>query len=116
MYKGETRSPVTVILLSIVTCSIYGIYWLYKTREDINGLLGREEISMALFICSIFIPFVVIVFWKKVDDALGEVCRQRNAPYSSNFILWVILLFFYIGEWVFIYQTQENLNKLWSVN
>lgn len=48
MYKFTQRSPITIILLSIVTCGIYFIYWLYVTSKEINDALGREEINTVL--------------------------------------------------------------------
>jgi hypothetical protein len=31
------RSPVTVVLLTIVTCGIYGIWWFVQTKEELNA-------------------------------------------------------------------------------
>ena len=35
--------PGMAILLSIITCGLYNIYWNYKQFEAMNKLLGREE-------------------------------------------------------------------------
>lgn len=33
----KQRSVATVIILSIVTCGIYALYWLYVTAEDLEN-------------------------------------------------------------------------------
>lgn len=117
MYKGEIRSPGMMILLSIVTCSIYYYIWLWKTKDDINGLLNREEIPSYLVILAIFIPFVDWFIWYKVHTAFEqEVCPQKSVAYSSNnFLLWVLLAVLAgIGTFFAIFQIQETLNKIWN--
>ena len=117
MYKGETKSPGMVILLSLVTCGIYGMIWMWNHAKDINGITGREEISPGLAIASMFVPFIIILFWQKSDNALVEVSAQKGLSYNSNFMLWVILLFVsYVGYWIYMYQAQEALNKIWEAN
>ena len=39
MPKGETRNPVTIILLTLGTCGLYGIYWFYLVSKEINAAL-----------------------------------------------------------------------------
>ena len=117
MYKGVNRSPVTVIILSIVTCGIYYIYWLWQVKNDINGLTGREEISTGLFIAAIFIPFIYLIIWNKADNVLDEVCREKGVGYQKNFIMWLVLaLVAGVGLYIAEYQMQEAFNKLWEVN
>ena len=119
MYKGVTRSPGMVILLSIVTCFIYYYIWLWWTKEDLNKLLGREEITTVMFICSIFVPFFYLYYLYKADIALNdEICPPRNVTYSKNFILWLILdlLVGVVGSCIAMFQIQETLNKIWELD
>lgn len=39
----KERSIVVAILLSIVTCGIYGIYWFICLTDDMNRAAGREN-------------------------------------------------------------------------
>ncbi|MDR2533068.1 MAG: DUF4234 domain-containing protein [Oscillospiraceae bacterium] len=116
MYKGVTREPVLVILLSLITCGIYYLYWLWQVKNDINGILGREEISVGLYIAAIFVPFVYLLIWYKTDAAFIQVCPEKGIPYAGSFILWLILTLIGIGTIVAIYQIQSTFNKLWIVN
>lgn len=36
----EQRNIALCIILSIITCGIYGLYWIYKLTEDVNTLKG----------------------------------------------------------------------------
>lgn len=38
------------IVLSLVTCGLYNIYWNYKQFRAMNALLGREEFSFVMWI------------------------------------------------------------------
>lgn len=40
------------IVLSLVTCGIYNIYWNYRQFEAMNALLGREEFK--------FVPWLLL--------------------------------------------------------
>ena len=37
------RSIVVSILLSIVTCGIYGIYWFVKLNDELNEAAGKQN-------------------------------------------------------------------------
>lgn len=38
------RSPVKVLILSIVTLGIYYLYWVYVTSKDVDEFLGESDI------------------------------------------------------------------------
>jgi hypothetical protein len=42
----------TGIILSLITCGIYNIYWNYRQFEAMNELLGREEFK--------FVPWLLL--------------------------------------------------------
>ena len=118
MYKGETKSPGMVVLLGIITCGIYTIIWTMKMVEDINGIRGKEEVSLALAIVGLFIPFIgPFLVWNKIDEALAAECQEKGITYNNNWTLWVILYFVSgVGVILFEYQTQDTLNKIWAAN
>ena len=116
MYIGKTRNPVVVILLSIVTCGIYYIFWLYTAMDDLNKAAGREIINPVLFtVLSIFCsPLIYYVFYT-VDKNLGEISRNEGTNYKENFILWLILTVICgIGLFIGLYQITEGFNELWA--
>ncbi|MCL2773693.1 MAG: DUF4234 domain-containing protein [Oscillospiraceae bacterium] len=50
MYIGKTRSPALVIVFTIITCGIYGIYWYYIIMDDLNNASGKEIINPVMFL------------------------------------------------------------------
>ncbi len=48
------------IVLSLITCGLYNIYWNYRQFQAMNALLGREEyqfwlwLLLSIFTCGIF--------------------------------------------------------------
>jgi hypothetical protein len=108
MPKGVERNPITVIILSIVTCGIYSIYWLYMVTKEINAALGEERINFVMyFLLGILCFPLIFVGMYKIDEAL--VLQGR-----SNFVLWIILSFVGVGFFIMIYQVQESMNELWA--
>jgi Na+-driven multidrug efflux pump len=116
MYIGKIRSPLTVILLSIVTCGIYMFFWYYVTMESINNLYDERPISsgMLLFF-SIICPPVIFYLYYLFDKHLKEISNREDITYEGSMILWLLLtLVAGVGGIVMIWQTQSTLNQLWA--
>ena len=113
--EGEIRKPVTVILLSIITCGIYTLYWEWITKDQINKLADKEIIGSGLLILSWFCFPVRLFVWYKWDLGLQEIVKRFNVKYNSNFILWVILAVVAgVGYFVLLFQVQDTLNKIYG--
>ncbi len=68
------REPAIVILLSIFTCGIYGIYWLLVNNSDarnnmgFNGPSGLVLILLVLVTCGIY-----MFYWRyKITQHVGS--------------------------------------------
>jgi len=116
-YIGRYRSGISVIVLSIITCGIYGYYWLYVTMEDVNFALGERRInSGALLLGSILCaPIFIWVALYQIDKHLFVLAKEEGIYYSENFVLWIILgIFTGVGMFIAYYQASEGLNALWD--
>jgi hypothetical protein len=105
---GEARNPTLVIVLTIVTCGIYGLYWFYKTFEELKqhngeGLGGVVGLILSLFYVSYFILPMEI---QKTYEADG-----RQSPVSAIYGLWILLPL--IGFIIYILRVQGALNDYW---
>lgn len=115
MFKGKVRNPVVVILLSLITCGIYMIYWLFVVSGEINKTLGEEKISAPLYFLLGLICFPLIyVGMYKMDECIFDIRTRLGMPANKNFILWLLLSFVGIGSIVFLYQVQSQLNEVWE--
>lgn len=116
MYIGIRRDPLTVVLLSIITCGIYAYYWLYVTMEDINNISERPVIDnpVLYLLLSIFcFPFMWIV-WYRIDKELAMLAREEDIYYKENFVLWIIFTFFGVGIYVAEAQIQGAINQIYE--
>jgi predicted nucleic acid-binding Zn ribbon protein len=103
------RSIVTAILLTIVTCGIYGLYWFVVLTNDINKLSGREHdtngglaLLFSLITCGIYTFYWAYKIGEKRDVVAGEHA-------SSNVIYLVLSLF---GFGIIVYAlAQDAINK-----
>jgi heme/copper-type cytochrome/quinol oxidase subunit 4 len=107
------KSPVTVIILSIVTCGIYYIYWAYQTNEEIKRLSGNvEEVSTAMVILGCLCGPLGWFNWYKWDKALQSTTAASGQTYETNFILWVVLTIAAgVGLFMMEYQVQDYINR-----
>ncbi|MDY5181704.1 DUF4234 domain-containing protein [Butyribacter sp.] len=125
-YGGERlkddRGLVSYIILNIITCGIYGYYFLYKMAHDINIACegdGENTSGLAAFIILSFVTCGIYAwFWYyKLGNRLAE-----NAPrYGMNFqengttvLLWLIFGAFLcgIGPFIAMHILIKNSNRI----
>ncbi|MEM5835242.1 MAG: DUF4234 domain-containing protein [Candidatus Aenigmatarchaeota archaeon] len=70
----EKRNIVLIYLLGIVTLGIYFIYWLWKTKNELNEL-GAEIPTAWLII----IPFANIYWLYKYSEGFAKVTKKRKS-------------------------------------
>lgn len=100
MADVKYRNVVLVVILTVITFGIYGIYWTVKTKEEINNL-GAEIPTAWLMI----VPIASLYFsYKYAEGFANKVTKDKNA------IMW-FLLYFFVSPLAMI-LVQINLNKL----
>ncbi len=78
------------ILLTIVTCGIYGLFWQYKQMQVLNAWLGRRDFSfvnwllLSIITCGIF----ALYYEYKMAKGINEI--QENEGFRVNQDLAVI--------------------------
>lgn len=112
--KIKSRNIATCIILSIVTCGIYGIYWFISMVNDINevsennGPSGGVVFLLSLVTCSIY-----LWYWMyKAGANINAAQKMRGMDGDSNSgIVYLILSIF--GLAIVAYALiQSELNKL----
>lgn len=110
----EKRNIALCIVLSIITCGIYGIYWFICVTNDtntiagdVNGTSGGVAFLLSLITCNIY-----GLYWAyKQGDKIDFAKQQRGVPSSNSGILYLILCFFGLGIIAYALM-QDELNKL----
>jgi hypothetical protein len=109
---GETRSVGLSILWMILTLGIYGIYWVYKTQEEIkrysdNGIGG----ILGLVIYILISPVTFFVVPSEVRYMYEDLDGQPS-PVRGLTGLWILLPI--VGPIVWFVKVQGALNRYWE--
>lgn len=104
----EKRDIVKCIILSIVTCGIYGLFWFIKITDDTNTVAGTPDgtsgvtaLVLTLVTCGIYGWFWAWKQGEKMDQITGS---------SNNGIIYILLQVFGLGIIAYAIM-QDNLNK-----
>lgn len=111
---GQIRSTGKCILLSIVTFGIYGLFWYFKTHEEMKlhsgqGLGGGLALVLALFV-GVAMPFVTA-------NEVGALYTRagKKPPVSAMTGLWYFPgMFILVGPIVWFVKTNGAINEYWK--
>jgi len=108
---GEIRKPLTVLLLGIITCGIYFLFWYYKSFEEMKdysgeGLGGLVGLLLSIF-CGIITMFVL-------PAEVGNLYERdgKDKPISGMTGFWNLLPI--IGSLVWLWKVQGHLSDFWE--
>ena len=106
----EKRNIVTCILLSLITCGIYGIYWMIKLNDDANTLTGQVNVtSGGMVVLYTFITCGIYGFyWMYKQGEKMDQIKAANGQNSSNTSIMYLILAV-IGLGVINYCLMQNI-------
>ena len=107
----KERNIVTAVLLTLVTCGIYGIYWIVMMTKEAVSVKDPADNAILEIVLMLFLPFLGIFLLEK---KFAEGCAAREIPHTDNSVLYLILGLFGLGI-VGICMLQNDLNKLAKV-
>jgi hypothetical protein len=108
---GQPRGIAFGIVMFIVTLSLYGYYWTYKTHDEIKKYSGEGVggvVGLVIYvILSIVTPFVI-------PSEVGKMYRRdgQEPPVSGWTGLWILLPL--AGAIVWFVKVQGALNRYWE--
>lgn len=110
----EQRNIGLCIVLTIVTCGIYGIYWFIKLTDEVN-VLARVEAPTSgglAFVLTIVTCGIYGFYWAyKQGEKIDFVKSERNIPSSNTGVLYLILQIFGLGIVAYALM-QSEINQL----
>lgn len=105
-----TRSIPLAIIFSIITCGIYGIYWMIKMNDEINQLSGEVNATTGgmVFLFSLITCGIYGLYWQY---KMGERCdRIKHNPNGYSAILYLVLSLLSLSI-VSYCLMQDTINK-----
>lgn len=110
------RDIATCIILSLVTCGIYGLYWFVCLTDDANAIATSSDDVTASGGMSLLLVFVTCglyqYYWAyKMGEKLDNAKSERGINSNGGSILYLILTLcgLSIVVWALI---QNDLNQL----
>jgi hypothetical protein len=112
---GEKREPMMVVLFAILTCGIYGWFWLYTTITEIKNALGREDINpgMELVLSIVTCGIYMVYLFYKYPQLMMEMQDRAGRPRNDISMTTLLLAVFGLGI-VSIAIMQSELNNIWD--
>lgn len=109
----QERNIALQIILSIVTCGIYGLYWLICMTDESNSVTDDPTASGGMTILFIILTCGIYSFYwyYKMGQKLAEGGRKYGVAISDNSILYLVLGIFGLGL-ISVILIQSDLNKL----
>lgn len=104
----KQRNIVTAIILSVVTCGIYGIYWVICLAREAVSVKDPADDGLLEIILMLFLPFLGFYLAEK---KLAEGCTARGIAHNDNSVIYLVLGLVGLGIVNFC-MMQSDLNKL----
>ncbi|MBQ9930315.1 MAG: DUF4234 domain-containing protein [Oscillospiraceae bacterium] len=104
----KPRNIVTAIILTIVTCGIYGIYWIIMLTREAVSVKDSTDNALLEIILMLFLPFVGFML---VEKKFSEGLNAKGFAHNDNSILYLVLGLVGLGI-VPLCMIQNDLNKL----
>ncbi|MFI3236994.1 MAG: DUF4234 domain-containing protein [Lachnospiraceae bacterium] len=108
----KQRNIALCIILHLVTCGLYGLYWFVCLTDETNaaaednGTSGILSLVLTIVTCGIY-----GLFWAyRCGDKLDQAKIKRGIPASNGGILYLIVFIF--GGIITYALIQHELNKL----
>ena len=99
----ETRSIPVCIILSIVTCGIYNLYWIYRLAKDVNTLNAAQQkptgqdAGMVILLYIITCGLYGIYFYWKVGKLVKQLQFDIGYYVEDNSLVMMLLCIFGLG-------------------
>jgi Domain of unknown function (DUF4234) len=105
--------PVLVLILGLITCGLYLIYWNIKVAEVLNAVAEREIISQPIAIfAGCCLPVNLYFYYLAGKDGLPKVYERTGELQKDQSTLLMVLGFFFPIAAAMI--VQGDINRLYN--
>ena len=107
---GTARPPAVVILLTLVTLGIYGLFWQYRVFKELKDYSG-EGIGGGLALLFAFLVGIVNIFLLPAEIGALYTREGQEAPLSGVTGFWILLPL--VGWFIWLVKVQSRMNEFW---
>ncbi len=108
------RNIAVAIVLSIITCGIYAIYWFIVLTDDARLASGDQQAPSGgiAFLLTLVTCGIYGIYWAyKMGKTLMAAKQKNNLPVEDNSVLYLVLQFLGLG--IINYALMQNdLNQI----
>lgn len=115
----QARDIATAIILSIVTCGIYNIYWFIKQVDDVNRAANDQSAfsGVVTFLLGFVTCGIYSLYWYyQAGKKIAYAQQVRGLPVKDNLELLYLLLGLFGFGIVSMALIQNDLNKMATPN
>ena len=121
MRLGTPRDPALTLVLILLTCGIYYLYFIYVVSQETQDFLDDREISpgvealLSLITCGLW-----NIYWDyRMGKRVAEMCVQVGLPVTDNAVLYLVLDLVGFGGFSSLglvnpVLQQDSLNRIWK--
>lgn len=108
----KQRNIVVCILLTLVTCGLYGIYWMVVLNDDVNTMAGKQGTSgIMVLILTLVTCGIYSLYWMyQMGVAVEMIHDKHGEPHGSAPVVYLLLDLFCL-DIVSYALIQNELNK-----
>ncbi len=113
----QNRNLAMYIVLSIVTCGLFGIYWFIVVTDDVKSIVNDNQTpSGVAFLLTLVTCGIYGFFWAyKMGEKIDYMKSMNGMPSGNSSILFLILQIFGL-QIVNLALIQDSVNKFVDMN
>lgn len=121
MRTGTRRDPALTLVLILLTCGIYYLYFIYVVSQETQDFLEEPDISPGLEVLLSVLTFGLWnIYWDyRMGKRVAEMCVRVGLPSTDNAVLYLILDLVGAGGFASLgllnpVLQQDSLNRIWK--
>lgn len=108
----QRRSIALYIVLTLITCGIFGIVWMIMLANDVNVVSGVTDTSgIVVFLLTVVTCGIYGWYWAyRCGEKIDRAKQARGIPASNGGVLYLLLYIF--GGIIAYALIQNEINNL----
>lgn len=121
MRLGARRDPALTLVLILITCGIYYLYFIYAVSKETQEFSGEQDVPPSVdLLLSLVSCGLYNIYWDyKIGKRIALMCVQVGLPVTDNALLYLVLDLLGFGGFASLglinpILQQDSLNRIWQ--